>query len=57
MSEKLKDRILIWIAWKLPKGLIKQAYVRVVAHGTTGLYSDTVLPDVTVSDILNRWEN
>jgi hypothetical protein len=51
----VSERIVTWIAWHLPHGIVKWCYVRVVAHATTGQYSDTILPDLTVTDALKRW--
>lgn len=55
-ASKVRERLLTWAAWKLPRGLVKWCYVRVVAHATTGRYGDTVLPELTVTDALNRWD-
>lgn len=46
-----------WVAWKLPHNIVMWAYVRVVAHGTTGRWSNTLVPDVTAMEILKRWDD
>lgn len=52
----MKDRIARALAWMLPKRVVKWAYIRVGAHATTGQYSNTVVPDLTMMDGLARWE-
>lgn len=53
---KMKEKILIWLAWKLPKCLVKWAAIRLFAHATHGQYSNTVVPELTAMDALQRWE-
>jgi hypothetical protein len=50
-----KDKLQMWFAWRLPKWLVEWATVRLVAHATTGVYSDTVVPDLTAMEALRRW--
>lgn len=52
---KMKDKIQMAIAWKLPKWLVKWAAVRLIAHATTGKYGSTVVPDLSAMEALNRW--
>jgi hypothetical protein len=44
-------------AWAeaLPKKLVYYAALRIGAHATTGVYSDTVVPELTFLDALQRW--
>ena len=53
---KLAERILMWIAWKVPKPLARWVFVRVAIFGTVGKYSSTVLPEPTIVDALKRWK-
>jgi hypothetical protein len=55
-GEKVKDRLLMWLAWRLPKQLVMWATIRLVAHATTGKYSSTVVPELSAMDALKRWE-
>jgi hypothetical protein len=32
-------------------------YVRVGAHATTGRYGDTVVPELSMMDALQRWDD
>jgi hypothetical protein len=50
------DKFYQWVAWRLPKGLVKWCAIRVTAAATTGEYSDTVVPELTAMDALKRWE-
>ena len=52
----MKEKILMWLAWKLPRSLVYWAVIRVLAHATTGGYGNTVVPELTVADALRRWE-
>jgi hypothetical protein len=50
-----KDKVQMWFAWRLPKWLVEWATVRLVSHATTGVYSGTVVPDLTAMEALRRW--
>ncbi len=52
---KIKEKVLMAIVWSLPKVLVKWAYVRVVAHATTGKYEKTELPGLDVVEVIQRW--
>jgi hypothetical protein len=50
------DRFWMWLAWKLPRGLAKWAFVRVGVAASTGRHSGVEVPAVKVVDALARWE-
>lgn len=50
-----KEKMQMWIAWKLPRWLVKCATIRLIAHTTAN--STTPLPEVTIWDVLDRWED
>lgn len=54
---KVPDRVAMKVAWRLPKRVVKWCYVRVGAHATTGKYGNTVVPDITMMDALQRWDD
>lgn len=54
-SEK-KDKLQMWLAWRLPKWLVKWAAVRLMVHATTGEYGSTVVTELTAMDALKRWD-
>jgi len=51
----LKEKIIMSIVWALPRRLIYWCAIRFGAHATTGKYSNTVVPELTFTDALNRW--
>lgn len=52
----LLEKFYIWLAWRLPVRLVRWCAVRVVAHATTGRYSGTVVPSLTIMEAMKRWE-
>ena len=53
---KLIERFWLWLAWKLPKPLVLWAATRLMSSATVGEYSDTIVPELTCIDALNRWK-
>ena len=53
---KAIEKLQVWIAWKLPRWLVKQAAIRLMAHATGGKYSSTVVPELNAMDALIRWD-
>ena len=53
---EMKERAWIWLAWKLPKTLVKWASIRLVSHATTGKYGLTIVPELSAMDAIKRWE-
>lgn len=53
---KRRDAALRWIAWRLPQRLVMWCYIRVGAHATTGRYGNTVVPELSMMDALQRWD-
>ena len=51
-----KEKILMAIVWKLPRWLIYWASIRLFAHATTGIYGNTITPELNIIDALKRWE-
>lgn len=49
------DRFYRWLAWKLPRGLVKWTSMRLIAHATQGQYSTTIVPELTAMDAFDRW--
>lgn len=49
------EKLLIFIAWRLPKQLVMWCAVRVGAHATQGPYSNQIVPDLPFMDALKRW--
>jgi hypothetical protein len=55
LKHKYRDRLMLWLAKRLPKRFVMWCYIVVVAHATTGQYEDTVVPKVTAMEVLDRW--
>ncbi len=49
------DKIYRWVAWRLPRNVVKWATIRLIAYATQGQYSGTIVPELTAMDALKRW--
>jgi hypothetical protein len=56
LKERAKERVARWVAWHLPRQVVMWCALRLYAHATQGKYSDTVVPELTAMDALQRWE-
>lgn len=52
----MREKIWIWIAWRLPRELVKWCSYRMGAHATTGVHGDTIVPELPLMDALKRWD-
>jgi hypothetical protein len=50
------DKFTSWLAWHLPRFLVKWCYVRVAAHATTGRYGNTNPDRLGMMEALKRWD-
>lgn len=50
------EKLVIKIAWMLPKRLAYWCALRVIAHATSGQYSNQVVPELKALEALQRWE-
>lgn len=50
------EKIVIAIAWSLPKRLVYWCSIRLMSSATVGRWSGQVVPDLTALDALKRWE-
>ena len=55
-KRQTEERFFLWFVWKLPRSLIMWASIRLIAHATTGQYGNTVVPELTAMDALERWK-
>lgn len=53
---QLKEKVVIKIAWKLPRYLVLWCSIRLMAYATTGEYGKEHPDDVSIMDALKRWE-
>ena len=51
----MKERILIWLAWRTPRSLVYWCSIRLMTHATVGRYSNQVVPELTAMEALKRW--
>ena len=54
---KKKDKMVMWIAWHMPKWLVYWCSIRLMAHATTGKYGNDIVDSVSIMDALKRWED
>lgn len=54
--QEFKEWFWRTLAWWMPRPLTYWCAVRVGAHATTGKWSHTVVPNLTVPEALQRWE-
>ena len=51
----MKEKIIMKIAWALPKELAYWVAIRVIAYGTQGQYGNQSVPEFRAMDALQRW--
>jgi hypothetical protein len=56
-AKRLSEKMLLWLVYKLPKRLVYWCAIRVMAHATTGQYSNQIVSELTAMDALKRWES
>lgn len=49
------EKMLIWLAHRLPKQLKMRVYFDILAHSTTGKYGKTIVPEITAMDAIDRY--
>jgi hypothetical protein len=54
--DRPKEKLILWAVWKLPRGLVYQSAIRVIANATTGQWKNQIVPELTAMDALDRWE-
>ena len=50
----MKEKFLIWISWKMPRGIVYWCAIRLMAHATQGQYENQIVPDLTAMDAHKR---
>ena len=53
---KLLEKFLWWIAYKLPRKLVYLCAIRVWSYATTGKYGNTEATAITFVDGIKRWD-
>ncbi len=52
----MQEKLIIWVAWKLPRRLVYWCAVRLLVAATVPPYGDQVVPELTGMVALTRWE-
>lgn len=53
----MKEKILIQLAWLLPRSLVYWCAIRLMSNATMGAYSGQVVPELRALDALKRWNS
>ena len=53
----MKDKFYSWLSYRLPKKLVYFCVIRLMTFATTGKYSNTIVPELSGMDALERWED
>ena len=51
------ENFLRWLAMRLPKRIVMFSYFNVLSEATTGKYENTVVPELTAMDAIQRWSD
>lgn len=49
-----KEKVLLWLAHRVPRKFLYWIAIRIGAIVTTGKYSDTIVPDLTFMEAVRR---
>jgi len=52
----MKEKFMLWFVWKLPKSLIYWCMIRGIAYATSGKYGNTIVPELTAMDAIERFD-
>lgn len=50
-----KEKLLLWLAWRLPHSLVYWCGIRLITHASTGEYRTTIVPELGAVEALKRW--
>lgn len=56
-KEPLSDIVWRWLAWHLPRPIVRWCVARVLAYASSGRYSQDTVTDITAIDALERWND
>lgn len=54
--QKRRERFLMWIAWHMPREIVKWCFIRLAAHATTSEFANRETPTVTCMEALACWD-
>lgn len=52
-----KERILIRVAWWMPRSLVYWCGIRMFVGATSGEHSKDILPEMLAMELFQRWED
>jgi hypothetical protein len=52
---RMKEKLILWIVWKLPKTIIYWAAIRLMSFATCGQYGNDSPTDLPMMEALKRW--
>ena len=53
----MSDKLARWIAWRLPRAIVKWCGFRIGAHATQRQWSAQVVPELIFMDAMERWDD
>lgn len=54
-ARQCQEKLLTFIAWRLPRSLVYWCFIRLWAHGTTGQWGNTHPGEMTFEQASKRW--
>lgn len=55
MIERIKEKLAIELAWRLPRRLVYWCAIRIGAAATTGQWGKEETPTLTFANAIDRW--
>lgn len=52
----MREKIIMWIAWHLPRDVVKWAMIRCFAHATSGRWGGDHVDAIGYKEVHDRWE-
>jgi len=57
MGSNITERLYIWIAWHLPRDLVRWCFIRVSTEASTGYGSSQCMSEITCFEASYRWDS
>lgn len=55
-QRRASEKVLQFIAWRMPRKLVMWCAVRLIAHATTGRWGHELTPECKALTALQRWD-
>lgn len=52
----MREKLIIWLAWRLPRELVRWAMIRTFAHATTGRWGGDHVDAIGYKEVYDRWD-